>query len=155
MVYLLLTFAFTFTSNALYIQQFHFTVATTQSAPKLIQGPMDTVVNFYEQVTLVCMVSGSPQPTIQWYKDSQPINGENSQIFIINSMDLPDRGLYSCTATNSQGSVNSDSVVVNIRGVQQYLVSTYVPATSQPFNGVDFAQSAQLREAELFFLLQV
>ena len=130
-------------------------VVVTESAPVLLEGPKDTVVDFYDSVTLGCIASGNPQPTIQWFKDSQLIAGESSQTYTIDSVDLPDRGLYSCTASNRLGSVSSDRVVVNIRGVQQYLVTTYVPASSPPFTGVDLAQSSQLREAELLFLLQV
>lgn len=131
------------------------TAVAAESAPTISQGPQDTVVDLYDEVSLVCMASGNPQPTIQWFKDGQMIMEENSQTLTISSIDLPDRGLYSCTATNTQGSATSERAVVNIRGIQQYLMAVYVPSTSQPFTGVDLAQSSQLREAELLFLLEV
>ena len=103
--------------------------------PKFILEPKNTFARRYSSVNLTCLVSGNPQPTIQWYKDGEVIKHEMSQYYVIESVDIADRGSYWCTASNSLGSITSNTALVNIHGIQQYLFSLYVPEeTYEGFN---------------------
>ena len=79
-------------------------------------GPQSTFTNLYQDIILRCAVSGNPQPTIAWYKDGRRIAGEGSPLLVIQEMELSDRGVYHCTATNTLGTVVSAPAVVNING---------------------------------------
>lgn len=63
-----------------------------------------------EEARIVCRVSGRPRPTIQWYKDGQPLPLQrNARISVtpreiyIKSTKLKDHGNYDCKATNTYG----------------------------------------------------
>ena len=77
--------------------------------------PSDTVANLFGNINLTCAAHGFPEPTIAWEK----INGNLSTTDIvqttlrsggmelvtstleIRNIDLPDAGMYKCTATNN------------------------------------------------------
>lgn len=61
-----------------------------------------------------CIVSGEPQPTITWFKDGEMITDEISPSLSFLSVDTSDRGLYSCRASNSEGSITSDGALLRI-----------------------------------------
>lgn len=97
--------------------------ATLDIVPTISQGPQSTFVNHYDSVNLTCIVSGAPQPSVQWYKDGQPLTGENLQYLYISSLDYLTRGVYNCTVTNRAGTV-SDTAIVNINGMCIHVFST-------------------------------
>ncbi|XP_026558988.1 hemicentin-1 [Pseudonaja textilis] len=74
-------------------------------------GPNEFSVILSQQATLECKVSGSPFPTVQWFKDGKPLflgdpNIEvldKGQILQIKSARSVDKGHYQCSATNSAG----------------------------------------------------
>ena len=106
---------------------FILTAIIERSAPRIEKGPQTTFVGIYSSVNLTCVVSGSPQPSIQWYKDNAPLPGEVYPSYYIQSVELDDRGVYHCKAMNSEGSVVSNAAVINILGVQQYTVELFIP----------------------------
>lgn len=67
---------------------------------------------------LQCKVTGVPEPSIEWFRDSEPVkedkrikirfDGELSTLKIL-STDLEDEGAYKCVAKNDLGSVSCDS----------------------------------------------
>lgn len=110
----------------------HFFIPTVaavvvRSLPRIERGPQTTFVGIYSPVNLTCVVSGSPQPSIQWYKDGALLPGEVYPSYFIQSVEVDDRGVYHCEATNSEGSVQSSGAVINILGVQQYTVELFIP----------------------------
>jgi len=65
---------------------------------------------------LVCTVTGTPTPLIQWFKDDQPVSSlansyrisnthDGMSIMNINSASLSNSGIYRCSAANDAGSV--------------------------------------------------
>lgn len=103
------------------------TAIVQRTRPVIVRGPQTTFVGIYSSVNLSCIVSGSPQPTIQWYKDDAPLQGQVYPSYFIQSVELNDRGVYHCEAMNSEGSVESSRAVINILGIQQYTVGLFIP----------------------------
>ncbi len=60
-------------------------------------------------------VSGAPTPTIQWRRGSAAVPGQTSSSFLIKTSRLTDAGIYSATASNSEGkSLTSNAAKVII-----------------------------------------
>lgn len=72
--------------------------------------------------SLRCIATGFPQPTIQWYKDGFPQEGQTDSVLNFDEVSLSDRGFYYCTAMNSEGRITSDSVVVAVTNIRQYTI---------------------------------
>ena len=70
-----------------------------------------------DSVDLHCEATGSPTPHISWQKNDLPLPRdrrftlEASGTLRVRGMTTNDRGLYRCTATNSQGIVSAFSRV--------------------------------------------
>ncbi|NXU50379.1 HMCN1 protein, partial [Turnix velox] len=90
-------------------REFHVTVhvpPTIKSA-----GPSERSVVIYKPVTLQCIASGIPSPSITWLKDGQPVNTARGNIRLESSGRmlqvvkalLEDAGRYTCVATNAAG----------------------------------------------------
>lgn len=71
-------------------------------------------------IRLSCSVMSSPQATIKWFKDFQPLHdtsrlkivGDTDNLsIVINDAIVRDSGLYSCTATNFAGSTTTSAYV--------------------------------------------
>ncbi|KAM4896067.1 hemicentin-1 [Sylvia borin] len=74
-------------------------------------GPSERAVVLHKPVTLQCIASGIPSPSITWLKDGQPVNTARGNIRLeasgrVLQLDkaLPgDAGRYTCVATNAAG----------------------------------------------------
>ena len=88
-----------------------------QSPPSISVGPSRIYVPIYEQANFLCLVEGSPKPSIAWFKDGVEIPGEKSQFLIIRSATFSDRGNYYCTATNVLGTATSDMGYLGLYGM--------------------------------------
>ncbi|TRZ22552.1 hypothetical protein HGM15179_004536 [Zosterops borbonicus] len=74
-------------------------------------GPSERAVVLHKPVTLQCIASGIPSPSITWLKDGQPVNTARGNIRLeasgrVLQLDkaLPgDAALYTCVATNAAG----------------------------------------------------
>lgn len=78
----------------------------------------ELIIDFGYPLTLPCQAEGNPIPMYEWYKDGILIPGAIRPYLLIHEA-LPDeRGNYSCKATNSEGTIESDSTRVSIPGIQ-------------------------------------
>ena len=68
-------------------------------------------------INLTCIVTGAPQPRIEWLKGGQILTGRNLPYFVIEKVTPEDRGQYRCRATNSEGTAQSSNVLVTIQGM--------------------------------------
>ena len=98
-----------------------FFVVTVNSPPTIVTPPQNQDVPLSSLVNLTCFVTGAPQPAITWYFDGTPIMGATSPVYIIDSIQPNQRGMYSCRAQNS-GGMDSASALVTINGIVNYLL---------------------------------
>ncbi|XP_065165140.1 leucine-rich repeats and immunoglobulin-like domains protein 3 isoform X1 [Atheta coriaria] len=82
--------------------------------------PMENkTVKMGESVVIQCMASGSPKPTIQWYKDNIPITpterhfftAEEQLMIIVDSV-FSDAGNYTCKLNNTLGVEVGHSTII-------------------------------------------
>ena len=90
----------------------HFPV--TAVAPILSLSPMFTITQG-ASLTLDCQVSGSPTPSIMWFKDGAPLIGNNrvtvgETVSIVGAFSS-DAGTYMCLAQNSIGNSTASTVL--------------------------------------------
>uniref|UniRef100_A0A914V1Q2 Ig-like domain-containing protein n=1 Tax=Plectus sambesii TaxID=2011161 RepID=A0A914V1Q2_9BILA len=93
--------------------------APTISGPNI---PRKVQVNVGRTATLNCPATGSPEPTISWLKNGQPLETEGNVVILaggkqlqIGDARLDDDARYTCIATNPIGAVDLD-VFVEVAG---------------------------------------
>ncbi|XP_045872007.1 roundabout homolog 3 [Meles meles] len=78
--------------------------------PIILQGPANQTLALGSSVWLPCRVTGNPQPSVQWKKDGQWLQGDdlqlnlmaNGTLYIANVQET-DMGFYSCVARSFTG----------------------------------------------------
>ncbi|XP_037697785.1 roundabout homolog 3 isoform X2 [Choloepus didactylus] len=78
--------------------------------PIILQGPANQTLALGSSVWLPCRVTGNPQPSVQWRKDGQWLQGDDLQLSLLANGTLyianvqeTDMGFYSCVAKSSTG----------------------------------------------------
>lgn len=77
-----------------------------QVSPNITSFHIPQFVHFGANATLVCDVSGIPQPTVTWYRNDivqSHVRHVSSGVFFISSVVESDTGLYTCVALNAAG----------------------------------------------------
>ncbi|VDD94061.1 unnamed protein product, partial [Enterobius vermicularis] len=98
--------------------QCNFTIVEVTKAPTFEEGLCDVSVQEAESASLSVVVSGTPTPAVQWFKNGAPIDIDNTHILVareaegrhtlyIKCVNLEDAGTYSCKAENKAGVVES------------------------------------------------
>ena len=114
--------------------------------PRIIEGPTNTTeIIDDDNVTLKCNAVASPQHDITWmfqrtgendtrtiistlspdpnmkYLIDDSVNTEGFGTLTITTLQYSDRGIYTCIAANTHGSI-SDDVMVNVYGKNIYCI---------------------------------
>lgn len=82
------------------------------AAPVITSQPQGVVAQGGQDITLSVGAEATPEPVYQWYKDGEPLYGENAATLIIESLQLSDEGEYTVRLSNPAGSVLSDGAQV-------------------------------------------
>ncbi|XP_067852056.1 vascular endothelial growth factor receptor 3 isoform X2 [Heptranchias perlo] len=100
-----------------------YVLVRAQESPSLFINLTDLSVNVSDSIQMKCRVSGTPLPTVVWFKDEKPLHQlsgvvltEQNQTLTIQRVQEEDSGLYKCFACNSKGCANS-SATVSVEGV--------------------------------------
>ena len=100
--------------------------------PRIIHHPSDVVVKEGYPARLSCRAEGTPEPTIEWLRNGQPLQGKDrsqspstaimvdGSIFFL-SVDggrrgQSNEGVYTCVARNSAGKATSRNASLYIAG---------------------------------------
>ena len=92
----------------------------------LTEEPSNAFVPLLGSANMRCNATGIPQPDLQWYKEGFLLPGETGSVLVFEEVSLSDRGFYHCTATNNEGIDTSDSAVLSVTNLRQYLTPVYV-----------------------------
>ncbi len=109
------------------------TVTAVTFAPSFTTQPVSQTIAAGSSVTFTAAASGSPTPTYKWRKNGKNISGANSASYTISAVATADAGSYTVTASNSAGSVTSNTATLTVATAPQITsqpVSTTVTAGS-------------------------
>ncbi|KAM9850089.1 vascular endothelial growth factor receptor 3 [Aulostomus maculatus] len=87
-------------------------------APRYKRSLTNQTVNVTESLRMECDVEGRPLPHLSWFKDNQPLHQmsgiqlqDSNRTLSIQRVREEDAGLYTCTACNQRGCVQSSAAV--------------------------------------------
>ncbi|XP_056124917.1 vascular endothelial growth factor receptor 3 isoform X1 [Rhinichthys klamathensis goyatoka] len=87
-------------------------------APRYRHNPSNQTVNVSESLQMECDVEGTPSPQLSWFKDNQPLHQisgillqDSNRTLSIQRVREEDAGLYTCSACNQRGCVQSSATV--------------------------------------------
>ncbi|XP_071477442.1 antigen WC1.1-like [Diadema antillarum] len=88
--------------------------------PQITESPSNQTMVTGETLRLPCKVIGTNNPVVTWTHNQDPVSEDKRHtlsdgMLTVTNVDPTDAGLYICTATNSEGSVN-DSAYVSVTG---------------------------------------
>lgn len=105
---------------------------STNSAPTITTQPTSRTVASGSPASFTTVVTGSPTPTLQWFKNSVAVPGATTELLTFASAALADAGTYTLVATNSQGSATSNAATLTVTGGAAPVVITQPASLAQP-----------------------
>ena len=90
------------------------TVSVSTVAPAITTQPVSQTINAGSSVTFTAAASGNPVPTFQWKKNGADLPGAINATYTITGITESNAGNYSMVATNSAGSVSSNSALLTV-----------------------------------------
>lgn len=96
----------------------HLDVGYAPVAPFILRQPVGRDVGYGRGFTLSVTAKGTPAPAYQWQLDGTPIAGATSASYSVARAQSAHTGGYSVVATNSSGTVMSDTARVTMRNGQ-------------------------------------
>ena len=92
----------------------------TAFSPIFTDPPQSAAVQFGSVSTLTCSAMAQPPPTYMWFRlepsGKNKVEGETGEFLQFNSLLADDRGVYSCSAANELGSIDSEDAILSIEG---------------------------------------
>ena len=95
--------------------------------PRITEHPLNMTIARNEPVTLSCKATGEPMPTIEWFRDGQPVKTApedpvshrillpDGSLFFLRAMQSKkeqDGGVYWCVASNEIGVARSNNATL-------------------------------------------
>ncbi|KAM3622738.1 uncharacterized protein V6R79_002616 [Siganus canaliculatus] len=107
--------------NAAGETQAHTQLLVTSAAPTFTEPPSDQTVTDGTTAVFTCHTGGAPKPSISWSKGSQVLASGSVQVsrftllqsggLQIQPISSQDAGAFTCTASNSEGSINATAAL--------------------------------------------
>jgi sugar lactone lactonase YvrE len=85
------------------------------STPVILTQPQSQAVSVGANVQFSVTASGSPEPTLQWFRNGSAISGATGSTLTLAGVLSSDAGDYTVTASNDLGSVTSNKATLTIR----------------------------------------
>ncbi|KAF5283747.1 hypothetical protein FQR65_LT02641 [Abscondita terminalis] len=82
--------------------------------PKVTVEPQQVTVDQGSTIEIRCIATGSPAPTIKWTRVNDPLSTNAQQIgpvLKIQNVQIRDRGVYVCVASNNNGIAQGSSII--------------------------------------------
>ncbi|MFC2086421.1 endonuclease, partial [Bacteroidota bacterium] len=92
---------------------------TTEEDPKIIAHPEDLILCTCDTAVFFVNVVGTESLSYQWKKNGVDIGDANETTFSINSVTQSDTGSYSCSISNSLGSITSTPAYLTVNYTEQ------------------------------------
>jgi hypothetical protein len=90
------------------------TVDTTRTMPAFTLEPSSQTIAAGRTVVLTALATGVPTPAYQWFQGGTAIPGASGPTLMISGASSADDGTYTCSATNSAGSVTSGTARISV-----------------------------------------
>ena len=94
-------------------------------------------VNETETITLAATAIASPAATFAWRKNGKPIEGATDAVLRLGNLSSDDTATYIAVATNSEGSVSSNSAVLVVTPRTASIASLLAQSLARVVVGVD------------------
>ena len=119
-------------------------VTTTGRAPFLITQPADQNVTVGTGFTLSIAANGTAPFTYQWQKDGSAIPGATASAYTVGSAAAGHNGTYRAVVSNSHGSVNSKTAILEVVTLTRapFMVTNPANQVARPGDVVDLAVTA-------------
>ncbi|XP_031564782.1 fibroblast growth factor receptor 2-like isoform X2 [Actinia tenebrosa] len=100
--------------------------------PKITQPPKSTTIIEGKTLNLTCAANGKPRPVITWLKDSQVVQENYTEQYVIRSTERKDDGKYYCVAENEVGKVTSGIATVDVQYAPIINISSHLQIVRVP-----------------------
>lgn len=124
------------------------------AAPAFTTQPVSQTVTAGATVTFTTAVTGSPAPTLQWYKDNSALPGQTGSSLVLAGVQSGDSGSYTVVATNSSApsgvSSSAATLTVNPAPVAPVFTTQPVSQTVTLGDNVTFTAAATGSPAPTF-----
>ncbi len=89
-------------------------IVGANAPPSFTTHPSSQTVNAGANVTFTAAVTGTPAPTLQWFKGTAPLSGKTSSTLQLTGVTAADAGDYKVVATNSSAPTGVPSNVATL-----------------------------------------
>jgi hypothetical protein len=89
-------------------------IVTVYAAPRISTSPVGGRKRVGQSHVLAVTAPAYPEPSFQWLKDGEELPGQTSSSLVFSSLRLTDAGRYSVRITNTQGTVTTKPVLLDV-----------------------------------------
>lgn len=93
----------------------HLAFPSPAVSPEILAAPLTQTVIKGSSATFTTQVAGTPEPSLQWYRNDLPLPGEEADTLVISSALPADEGDYHVVAVNPAGAVGSEKAALVVQ----------------------------------------